>query len=323
MDIRRILVAVADCGAKPAPELVKAAELARRCDATLTLFHSFYSPYVAGEQYYSPAALQQDIEGAVNVRRQQLARLAAPLRLSGLQVRERVRWDYPVHDSIVREALREKADLVVAGSHRHTRLSRVLLSNTDWQLIRLCPVPLLFVKNARPWERGRILAAVDPLHAHAKPADLDAAILRSAAFMAAAFRGRVHALHVWQLATPFTAGVLMEPVPLPANLVEQQRATAEREFDAMLEPWGLPARRRHLRSGVPASEIAALAAQIEAGLVVMGAVSRSGLRRLFIGSTAERTIDAVACDVLVLKPAGFRSPVPRRRPWRPVALPPL
>ena len=63
MDIQRILVAVADCGAKPAPELHKAAELARRFDATLTLFHSLYSPYVAGEQFYSPDALQKDIEG--------------------------------------------------------------------------------------------------------------------------------------------------------------------------------------------------------------------------------------------------------------------
>jgi universal stress protein E len=323
MDIRRILVAVADCGAKPAPELHKAAELARRFDATLTLFHSLYSPYVAGEQFYSPDALQKDIEGAVHARRQQLARLAVPLRQAGLRVRERVRWDYPVHDSIVREALREKADLVVAGSHRHTRIARVLLSNTDWQLIRLCPVPLLFVKGAKPWERLRVLAAVDPLHAHARPAALDTTILGVAARLADTFQGRMHALHVWHLATPFAAGVLMEPVPLPVNLIEQQRQHVRREFETLLAPWALPASRRHLRTGLPATEIAAVAAKIDAGIVVMGAVSRSGLRRLFIGSTAESAIDALGCDVLVLKPAGFRSPVPRRHPWRPVALPPL
>lgn len=322
MDIQRILVAVADCAARPSAALIKAAALARQFDATLTLFHSFYSPYLAGEQFFSPEALQGDIEGTVNARKQQLARLAAPLRRTGLRVHERVRWDYPVHESIVREAQREKADIVVAESHRHRRLARVLLSNTDWQLLRLCPVPLLFIKSARRWDRARILAAVDPLHAHAKPAELDAAILRVAWRLAEVFGGRMHAVHAYPLATPFTSGVLMEPVPLTVDLAEQRLAHVRQEFAALLAPYALPQRRIHLRAGPAAEEIATVAASIEAGIVVMGAVSRSGLKRLFIGSTAERVIDSLDCDVLVLKPAGFRSPVPRRR-VRPVALPPL
>jgi universal stress protein E len=44
----------------------------------------------------------------------------------------------------------------------------------------------------------------------------------------------------------------------------------------------------------------------------MGAVSRRGLDRLLIGSTAERTLDRLNCDVLVVKPRGFRTNVPRR-----------
>jgi universal stress protein E len=41
----------------------------------------------------------------------------------------------------------------------------------------------------------------------------------------------------------------------------------------------------------------------------MGAVSRSGLKRLFIGNTAERTLDRLDCDVLVVKPQEFVSRV--------------
>jgi len=47
-------------------------------------------------------------------------------------------------------------------------------------------------------------------------------------------------------------------------------------------------------------------------VVVMGAVSRSGLKRLFIGNSAERLLDKLDCDVLVVKPRRFTSPVPRR-----------
>lgn len=323
MLIQRILVAIADCDLKSSPALAKAVALARQSGATLTLFHSLYSPEVAGERLFSPDTLSRDIESAVNARKHQLEGLAGPLRKEGMRVRIRVRWDYPVYESIVREALREKSDLVVAESHRHTRLARVVLSNTDWQLIRLCPVPVLFVKTARPYERARILAAVDPMHAHAKPAGLENDILAAGRQFAETFNGRLHAIHVYQLATPFTSGVLMEPVPLPVNVTERQRQRVTREFDALLKAYELPAGRRHLRAGNAAEEITAVAGKIEAGIVVMGAVSRSGLKRLFVGSTAERVIDRLNCDVLVLKPAGFRSPVPRRSSYRPVVLPPI
>jgi hypothetical protein len=39
----------------------------------------------------------------------------------------------------------------------------------------------------------------------------------------------------------------------------------------------------------------------------MGTVYRSGIDRLVLGSTAERTLYKLNCDVLALKPAGFFS----------------
>lgn len=44
-------------------------------------------------------------------------------------------------------------------------------------------------------------------------------------------------------------------------------------------------------------------------LIVMGAVARSGLSGLLIGSTAEKVIDRVDCSVLTVKPASFKSPI--------------
>jgi universal stress protein E len=323
MKVKHILVAMADPGTRSSAALAKASAIARKMGAELTLFHSLYSPYVAGEQFYSPDALEKDIEGAVNARKAQLAKLAGPLEKSGITVRVRVRWDYPVYESIVREAVREDVDLVVAESHRHTRAARVVLSNTDWQLIRLCPCPVLFVKTAKPYDRVRVLAAVDPLHAHAKPEQLDRTILAEARDLAETFNGSMHAVHAYLLATPFTSGVLMEPVPLPVNVAEQHLAEVRQAFEKLVKPYALGPRRTHLRAGNAAVEIPAVAEEVGAGVVVMGAVSRSGLKRLFIGSTAERVIDHLACDVMVIKPEGFKTPVPRRPGYRPVVLPPL
>jgi universal stress protein E len=323
MKVKQILVALSDPATKASPALDKAAALARKLGAEVTLFHSVYSPYVAGEQFYSPDALQKDIEGAVNLRKSQLARTAAVLEKAGVTVRVRVRWDYPVYESIVREVMREGVDLVVAESHRHTRAARVILSNTDWQLMRLCPCPVLFVKTAKPYDRARVLAAVDPLHAHDKPAALDHDLLDTGREFAALFGGKLHAVHAYMVATPFTSGVMMEPVPLPVNVAEQHAAAVRRAFDGLLGPYELGRRNAHLRVGGAAEEVPAVAEEIDAGLVVMGVVSRSGLKRLFIGSTAERVIDRLKCDVLVLKSKGFKTPVPKRPGNRPVVLPPL
>jgi hypothetical protein len=45
----------------------------------------------------------------------------------------------------------------------------------------------------------------------------------------------------------------------------------------------------------------------------MGGLARSGLKRLLIGNAAERVLDRLRSDLLVIGPRGFRGRVPRRR----------
>src|SRR5580658_1544555 len=111
--IRRILVAVKDLHARSHPAALKGAQLARACGAELQLFHSVAAPlyedlWAQGDQ--SLAGLQRDL------RRQALQRLeviADQLRQHSIKVSVAAEWDYPVYESIVRQATRIKADLVV------------------------------------------------------------------------------------------------------------------------------------------------------------------------------------------------------------------
>ena len=54
--------------------------------------------------------------------------------------------------------------------------------------------------------------------------------------------------------------------------------------------------------GEPAEQIIEFAAGHESDLLVMGAVARSAFGRLLIGNTAERVLDAVTSDLLIVKP---------------------
>jgi len=52
-----------------------------------------------------------------------------------------------------------------------------------------------------------------------------------------------------------------------------------------------------------------LAKQIEADLVVMGAVARTGVANFIMGDTAETILNQINCSVPAIKPAGFKTPV--------------
>jgi len=64
----------------------------------------------------------------------------------------------------------------------------------------------------------------------------------------------------------------------------------------------------HLKIGDPAYQLPRLARSTGARMVVMGAISRNLLKRAFIGSTAEQALDAIPCEILVVKPGNWRPP---------------
>lgn len=249
----------------------------------------------------------------------QLERLARLAFSEPRRVRVHAEWDYPPHEAIVRRALATRAGLVIAATRERWPGARLLLANTDWELIRNCPCPLLLVKTAHSYERGAVIACLDPFHAHDKPAALDRRILEAGERIAAAIGGELHAFHAYLPIIATVPSALGQPVPvwLPPDVEEQHGKRVRQALDALARQARIPPARRHLRMGDIADELTALIRRTRARVVVMGAVSRSGLKRLFIGSTAERVLDRLPCDVLIVKPREFRSPVPARKPLLP------
>ena len=72
--------------------------------------------------------------------------------------------------------------------------------------------------------------------------------------------------------------------------------------------------RKHLRQGEPGEIIPVLISEMEADLIVMGTVARSGIPGFVIGNTAEDILDQVTCSVLAVKPPGFISTVTANKP---------
>ncbi|HTT01817.1 MAG TPA: universal stress protein [Steroidobacteraceae bacterium] len=310
--IRRILVAIKDPRAKSLHTVAKAAQLARALKASLRIFHGINDPI-----YLDMAGFTQPLELIEQERReackQQLERIAARLRRLGITVSTAVEWDFPAYEAILRGAREFNADLIVAECHATNHRAPWLLRFTDWELLRTSAVPVLLVKNRRPYRRPRVLAAVDPTHAFAKPAKLDAQILRSGATVANALGGALHVVYAFD---PLPLQLIPDAPTQPAIFEQIESLTVARAktaLDRTLRALKLPPDRRHVIGRHPIDAIADAAAETTSSIVVMGAVSRSGLKRVFIGNTAEKLLDRLPCDVLVVKPPHFRSPIGRAR----------
>jgi universal stress protein E len=290
--IRRILVAVKDPGARSLPAVAKATQLARSLGAELELFHAIDSPYYVDMLGMTADRTRQMECDETGEYLQRLERIAARARLHTPRVSVAVELDYPAYEAIVRRALKIGADLIVAECHAGARVAAGLLRLSDWELLRLSAVPVLLVKRTRPYHRPTVMMALDPSHAFAKPAKLDEEIVRAGSMVSAGLRGKLHAVHAFATASAGLAG-------------------ARAGLDQALRTTDIAPGCRHLVAGDPTLAVRDTARRLRADIVVAGAVSRSGLKRAFIGNTAERLLDCLPCDLLIVKPDGFPSSVPR------------
>jgi universal stress protein E len=99
-------------------------------------------------------------------------------------------------------------------------------------------------------------------------------------------------------------------VSLPFDEIEKQmHEDHQKRFKEITEFHKIDDDKVHLVAGLTHEELPAIAERLSANAVVMGAVARNRWKRMFIGATAERTLDHLPCDLVIVKPDWFKTPV--------------
>lgn len=303
MDALDSILVLMEPHAESQPAFDAALELARRYGARLELLIVDFQDLHAG--YFTPPAttLQEFHDSVMAGHRAMLERCVNRAAAEGITAISEALWGTPFHEVALARAAATRPDLVVKHSVYHNPVERTLFTGSDWHLIRDCPWPLLLVKDAARLVEARILVCVDPQHVHDKPAALDHQLLRRGVALAGRLDGDLHVLHVFSIPTPATvigdACVAGIAVPAIEGIGADQ---ARRALGELLAAHGLATNRGHLEVGVPAREIVTEARALDAGLVIMGAISRRRLERWFVGSTAESALDRLPCNVWIEKP---------------------
>ncbi|NIL92915.1 MAG: universal stress protein [Woeseiaceae bacterium] len=306
------ILSVIDPTVEDQPAMRRAAWLAKNSGAQLELLVCYYNEYLSGDRLFDSPSLEKARVEVISNQEKHLEELAEPIREDGVIVTTSAVWDHPLYEGIVRHVMTSGANIVFKDTHHHSALTRALLTNTDWNLIRTCPIPLWLVKPHGLAETPVFIAAIDPMNQHDKPAALDDEILHLSKILGGTVSGEVHAFHSYdpRIAVATATANAYIPVSLPFDEIEQQmHEDHEKRFNEITSFHGIEDDNAHLVAGLTHEELPAIADNLKADVVVMGAVARNRWKRLFIGATAERTLEHLPCDLLIVKPDWFQTPV--------------
>ncbi len=104
----------------------------------------------------------------------------------------------------------------------------------------------------------------------------------------------LHVIHVLPELTATEPGVIWATIDNASRMRHAQEALAERLAE-------FPGLEHHVGFGDPGRVITDVAGEIQADLIVIPSHGRTGMKRLLLGSVAERVVRLAHCPVLVLR----------------------
>jgi universal stress protein E len=316
------ILCVAGNGQADTPALERAVTLAENNQASLTVV-DVVDRVTAGigmpDGGSISAALQTTL---VNTHAEALETLVNTYR-KRIEIQTKVLMGEPFLE-IIREVQRNGRDLVIKTPEVRDWLDR-LFGSEDMHLLRKCPCPVWLIKPGKQKSYRRILAAVDVDESY-PPEELDSRralnrqILEMASSLALSEFAELHVAHAWHAVaeSAMRGGLMHAPEDKVIAYVEKVRREHAAGLDGLMREvtsnLGKDALeylkpRTHMLKGWARKEIPALAKQIEADLIVMGTVARTGVPGFVMGNTAETILNQIDCSVLAIKPPGFVTPV--------------
>lgn len=287
--------------------LNRALHLAHISGAKVTIMLSIYD--FSYEMTTMLAASERDAmrTSLLNDRRVWIQDLLEDYNTQGLTIAIQVVWHNRPFEAIIETAINGHHDIIVKATHPREGLASLLFTPTDWHLLRKAPCLVLLVKEHDWPQRGKVLAAIHTTGEHDHHRSLNDRITESALKFAACLKSEVHLVNAYPGA----------PITIAAEIPEfdstnYREAIAANHQQALLvhaEPFGITEANLHVEEGLPEQVIPVLAEQLDAELVVLGTIGRTGFTAALLGNTAEHVIERINCDLLAVKPEGFQTPI--------------
>jgi nucleotide-binding universal stress UspA family protein len=263
----------------------RSVELARALGAHLTLLHvtsdALPSQVASVHEGYAQEVLQD---------------LAAKARVEGAPQVDTIGVRGRDYETLIVEARKAHAGLIVIGTHRPSSLVQDLLGTTADRVLRLGGLPVLLVRSKPEGAYRSILVAVDFSPASRRALECAVRWFPTARITAVTAYGTAR------------RSLLGDDAEARAAAAETRRLALKGFLDEVGETLG-PQHAAALAGVVPMVErgwaeevILACAEATEPDLIVVGTHARGGLQHAVLGSVAQWVLTEAPCDVLAVPP---------------------
>jgi len=207
----------------------------------------------------------------------------------------------PLHE-ILEQVKKVGADLLVAGVAGADE-NMGSAGSVSGKLARKSPVDVLLVRSGHPGLFQKVVACVD-FSPHSQR------VVAAAREVALQDSATVDFLHVWSPThslLPVASGygeVFVDVADMEKTAHEEEKKSAAAQLHELVKDaaQGISSREVLYEDAKAGRGIADHSQAAGADLIIIGALGRTNLRYLFLGSTAERLLARLACSVLVIKP---------------------
>ncbi|HNP64187.1 MAG TPA: universal stress protein [Woeseiaceae bacterium] len=300
--------------------LKRAISLASNNQASLTVIDVM--PRIAADVgiSYGGGMLREVMKTAIDERRSELESMIEPYR-DQLDIRLEVLTGKRYLE-VLRAVLRDNHDLLIKVAENPSYTQR-LFGSDDMQFLRNCPCPVWLTRAEEKSKYETVLAAVD--FDLRKPDCTDAGLSNTIAEISGSLAvsdiAALHFFHAWEAPAESLVRTWTSSVESAASYVDDMRSVHKKALHGLRDQ--LRARigdevydqldpKFHLRRGVATTAIPAIVNEVQADVLVMGTVARTGIAGWLFGNTAEAVLEQVQCSVIAVKPQGFVSPVEAR-----------
>tara|TARA_B110000908_G_C10174990_1_gene412796 strand:- start:36 stop:986 length:951 start_codon:yes stop_codon:yes gene_type:complete len=306
MEQYKNILAVIDPSTENQKALKRAIELAAKTQSSITAFLSIFDFSYEMTTMLSSDEREVMRQSVIEDRQQWLNDIIDDLPHHGININHKVVWHNRPFEAIIERIISKKHDIMIKGTHQHDKFKSVIFTPTDWHLLRKCPCPVLLVKEHSWPENGNILAALNIGSDESEHQSLNNKITDTANSFAELLNGRVNLVNSYP-GTPVNIAIEIPEF----DSSQYNDSMLKHHQQAMLEHaqrFGIATDNTFVNEGLPEIVIERVSNELDAELVILGTIGRTGISAALIGNTAEHVIDRLNCDVLAIKPAGYRSP---------------
>ena len=301
------LLVVLDPTVEDQVALKRSVQLAKKHASQITVFLSIFDFSYEMTSILSTEEREAMRQGVIDQRKAWINDLIEPHKNDGIDIESCVVWHNRPFESIINHAIENDFDAIIKGTHEHDKFKSVIFTPTDWHLIRKAPQPVLLVKEHEWPVKGKILCAVNIGDEDQNHQSLNNEIIAYGKYISDHFDAEVHLVNAYP-GTPVNIAIELPDFDA-FTYNESMRTQHEKQLAEIAANHGISNEHCHAEEGLPEDVIPELAAKLDAELVILGTVGRTGLSAALIGNTAEHVIDNINCDLLTLKPEGYKSPL--------------